>query len=96
MSPASEVGSKVERYLFLSKNLLSNYKKSSSYRFREPAWSVEYPATSNLRIHQSHVIFRIQRRTMSTAEVNQFLVDLRNTIRTLEQIDIPTIAGTVP
>jgi len=32
---------------------------------------------------------------MSNADVNQFLVDLRNAIRTLEQIEIPTIAGTI-
>jgi hypothetical protein len=32
---------------------------------------------------------------MSTEEVNQFLVDLRSAIRTLEQLDIPTIAGAI-
>lgn len=34
-----------------------------------------------------------ERRTMSTAEVNQFLVNLRAAIRNLEQVDIPTIAA---
>ena len=41
------------------------------------------------------IAYRLQRRTMSTAEVNQFLVDLRAAIRALEQIDVPTIAGTL-
>ncbi|KIM25585.1 hypothetical protein M408DRAFT_331127 [Serendipita vermifera MAFF 305830] len=34
-----------------------------------------------------------ERRTMSTAEVNQFLIDLRKAIRNLEQLEIPTIAA---
>ncbi|KAG8803050.1 hypothetical protein FRC19_008449 [Serendipita sp. 401] len=34
-----------------------------------------------------------ERRTMSTSEVNQFLVDLRSAIHTLENMDVPTIAA---